>query len=384
MSVPIGSAGEDPEIGKNVLSKAPIANAQLEQEQPSHRWRLSLGAAYRSIGDVHFVSEFRAPSLHLPSLFGDGFRRVPAIGDLSSPVDREYSDGYVRPDAGTPADGTTGYWGYQNASQVNGDSLNFNASGSQRIVSNQTEGVLNQLSGEELDSWSPVIQLDYVVIEREAFSVAARVGFMYSVHDFSTLSSRAVALQGAEDFRLDFSDSYDLQGVIPPLAPYEGSSIGPGPLIDASPTTRSHSSSLIQTQRGEYASTLRQDFDMKLATLSDGVVIEFGGDRLTGFLSAGVTLNIADWSAETGEQVTLTENGTRRDYRRWKDSAAGTELGLGVYAEAGTAVALTDRISIAGFGRYDWADSFDAKFGRSQIHVDLGGWSAGVTLRVDF
>ena len=192
------------------------------------------------------------------------------------------------------------------------------------------------------------------------------------------------ASETARDYRIEFTDHYDLEGIIPPLPPYEGSPTGPGPLINATPSDRLATSSLVGTRRGEIVSTLKQNFDLDLATVSDGVVIEMNGERISGFASAGLSLNIADWSASTDERVTIHTGRRAREIKRWHDSASDTEFKFGVYLETGLALKLKEHLSLTAFGRYDWTDSIEASFGASRVDIDLSGWSAGASLRFTF
>src|SRR5436190_17264130 len=48
-------------------------------------------------------------------------------GPAAAGADHRYNDGYVLVDSSGNAGGMTWYWGYQNASQVVGDSMQFHA-----------------------------------------------------------------------------------------------------------------------------------------------------------------------------------------------------------------------------------------------------------------
>src|SRR5688572_29764695 len=90
-------------------------------------WTLSAGPSARNIGTLKINAASRSAAFGLPSLVGSEAMVTPPVGDPDSPADRFYEDGYVRQDAGTALDGSTWYWGYESASQVQGDNLVYTA-----------------------------------------------------------------------------------------------------------------------------------------------------------------------------------------------------------------------------------------------------------------
>jgi len=47
-------------------------------------------------------------------------------------------------------------------------------------------------------------------------------------------------------------------------------------------------------------------------------------------------------------------------------------------------VPIGSKVSLSGFGRYDWSDDLEAEVGPSRFSVDLSGWSAGVLVGINF
>ena len=70
------------------------------------------------------------------------------------------------------------------------------------------------------------------------FRIGFSAGLDFMKADQSLAFSNFSATQTRDDYRLDYEDRYDLQGVIPPQAPYAGTIGGAGPLIDNIPVIR--------------------------------------------------------------------------------------------------------------------------------------------------
>ncbi len=110
-------------------AKSPVATAG------DWEYSLSAGPAWRRSGTLNFTGGSLSGSAFIPSFVGSNVLIVPPIGPATEIGDRFYDDGYVRTDPSTAIDGYTGYWGYQNATQVAGDNLAMHATGFQSIRS---------------------------------------------------------------------------------------------------------------------------------------------------------------------------------------------------------------------------------------------------------
>lgn len=142
----------------------------------------------------------------------------PATG---SQEDRFYDDGYNRLDSSGNAGATTWYWGYENASQWVGDT----------IVMHSTSSVGAAERNEEEDTFQSGLELTYArdlgALGRGRWGVESAFGFMDMViRDRSPLAAPTSVL----------SDAYQLGGVVPPVAPYSGTFLGPGALLGSTPT----------------------------------------------------------------------------------------------------------------------------------------------------
>ena len=321
-----------------------------------------------------------APSLMLggtrPSLSDAAGLTYP---DNSSPMAREFDDGYVRPDiwtgdAGVPSDrqGMTWNWGANNASQYNYDggnhpTLTFHKDrgeyvGSEYTSSSKsdddlpTEGVEVKTS-RLLYSWTD----GNATSNRPNPKVLVDVSLVFGLAFIPGTQQKSRRTAGQDVYNLSetytYSDYYGTAagGSYPPLQlPYSGTagSVGgsdAGPLIPVTPT----SSSLDSTYVGSLRDTV--EIKSKLWRLRGETGIEFAKpltDRLDVYVAPQIVLEFIDMSAERNETATYgsagqpgTELGSRSnsahkmtvmpgalltagaDYRFNKDWYAGASVG---------------------------------------------------------
>lgn len=151
-------------------------------------------------------------------------------GPAAGGANHFYNDGYVKLDSSGDAGGTTWNWGYQNSSQVVGDTMQFHAvqqGGASGLGSSEATGV--QYGGE-------------IIYQR----IMGRVPGMTSVRwglegafgytDLDLRDNRNVT--GPATLT---TDTYQLNGVLPPGAGYQGTFQGPGTLLGDTPTRTSMS-----------------------------------------------------------------------------------------------------------------------------------------------
>ena len=140
----------------------------------------------------------------------------------------DYDDGFVRTDVSGNAGGKTWYWGYEDDNQVSGDSLlmhTLNASpwdGYTQDLEGEIMPGVELTYGRELKRW-PLKNERAIILGAELAISALDVEFK----DQATLSGNVSRTTSA----------FGLDGVVPPGAPYSGTYNGPGPLIDATPSS---------------------------------------------------------------------------------------------------------------------------------------------------
>ncbi len=178
----------------------PAADAQ---ENPN---RLSLGPRFGLNFKANFNNSaaFKTPGV-IPGL---------ALGG----TDHFYDDGYVRVDASGNFGGVTTFWGYQNASQVVGGSMEFHAV----QASSPTSANDNPQFGAEL------------IYQRIFGSLPAALGGRWGMEagfGYTQLDLR----HKRTGFGPVLTDTYPLNGVLPPLAAYNGTFLGPGAVLGDTP-----------------------------------------------------------------------------------------------------------------------------------------------------
>lgn len=349
------------------------------------------------------------PHHHLPGC-QCGFRHRPA--------DRTYDDGFVNQDAGTPIFGDTTFWGYNNASQLQGNTLSFNAvtgSTTTTVSSSSSSTSTRTSSSSRLSSglgWNDDLEGSgwFAQIESPALfklgpvALSLDLGYSFAGADSSqstggVFQARQESVQtrstgaGVTSVRTrtgSVTDSYDVTGLIIPSAPYAGTNGGIGPLITNVPASRqntntnsvsfplnSPASSSSSRSSALFLSNVHESFEVDLHTLSFGPRFSYEYKRVRLGLGLGFGLNIADWEADYQETLSVRQNGGKsRVLKRYHENSSGTEVLPGFYLEPSLQVRLFQRVSLFASGRYDWAESFSSRVGPSAFDFEAGGWSA--------
>jgi hypothetical protein len=344
---------------------------------------LSAGPAVRTLGQVKINSGYRSGGYLLPSLVGPDSLTVPPVGDTGSYADREYDDGYVRQDAGTPFDGTTWHWGHDNASQVEGDELVFHATGFQSIRDDgRSAPNAGPASKDTLDGMAPHLQFDArSPYHLGPFRIGFSAGFDFMKADQSLAFSNFSARQALDNYRLDYEDRFDLDGVIPPLAPYAGSIGGPGPLIGNVPVIRSITPVLISTDTGSFRNQVSSSIEIEALSFTFGPTFSLRQGPLEFAVSSGVIVNLYDWSARQSESLDATTTAATTRVANWHESDSGTKVRPGLFAQAELSYAVTEQVGLGGFLRLDAAGEFRAQAGPTVYKIDPYGVTAGFQVR---
>ncbi|MCD6048736.1 MAG: hypothetical protein K0Q55_139 [Verrucomicrobia bacterium] len=172
--------------------------------------RFSLGARF----GMNFKSAFGNTALTPAPVFS-------SPGAPVGGINHTYDDGYNLVDSSGNIGGMTWNWGYQNASQVVGDTIQMNSLSTVSPVLPARDGATDdpQLSAEL--TYQRVIGF---FGEGDAGRWGFEAGFGYtslSLHD----------RRGANGLSTLITDTYQLNGVIPPFPGYGGTFAGPGPLL---------------------------------------------------------------------------------------------------------------------------------------------------------
>ena len=203
----------------------------------------------------------------------------------NNPSQGIYDDGYVRPDSQTAADGLTGFWGYNKASQYNAGThtLDMHATSSYSTIGSSSE------SGGAF----PGFELAYG--DNYWYWKHARVGWelgfgMLFINNISDNRSMPASAQ-------QITASYDTGNTVVPAAPYQGPSSGQGPLISSSPFQT-------QTQQAFGTVTGARTLDVNLYTIRLGPSFYWDvTDNVGVSLGAGPAMGIASSTYHFDENI---------------------------------------------------------------------------------
>lgn len=367
-------------------TEATRSEAHLESAPVQRRdhFRISGGWMWRNLDGVRFHSGSRAQNFRLPSMFSEG-RQDPMIGSANVYGERMYADGFVKIDAGTDSDGATSSWGYEDASQVDGGLMHFHATGARQTASTGTHFEDAGQWGFDGSGGAPVVQFDWLHDSGPLWSAGLQIQWSFLSLDGNHRGSNFSSIQEGSDYKYHFTDTYDLQGVIPPRAPYQGSGAGNGPLLNNVPSSRSRVETRIGGGQVDFFNEIRESLEVDVNTLSVGPTLnaQFGPAAMQ--LAAGFVLNIAHWDATHEESLMFSRNGAREiQVTQWRAQDSGTDLLPGFYMQGAVSVPLTERITLIGFGRYEWSKALESTVGPSTFSMELSGWSMGALVGVTF
>lgn len=247
--------------------------------------RLSLGPRF----GMNFKASFKNSAPVNPGL---------ALGGLN----HFYNDGYVLLDSAGNTGGQTWNWGYRDPSQVVGDTMQFHA--------------VQPKSGKVSDDPQYGGELTY---QRVLGTLRDQHNFLWGVEagfGFTDLDLR-------DNPTSITTDTFQLNGVVPPSAGYNGTFVGPGPLLGDTPTRTFESS--IATLPGY------QKLSGQLYTIRMGPFAEWYFNEKTSLLgSVGLTLAPSSVSYDFAETTTVPGGSTFVE----RGHSSKTELLYGAYASA--------------------------------------------------
>ncbi|MDB6125531.1 MAG: hypothetical protein JWQ71_4524 [Pedosphaera sp.] len=147
-------------------------------------------------------------------------------GPATGNANHTYTDGYVKVDSSGNAGGRTWNWGYQNPSQVVGDTMQFNTPKSGSFAGAAASEVTGGPQyGGELIYQRVLGDLPFLPSGRWGLETA------FGCTDLNLRDDR-----NASGPVLVTTDAYQLNGVLPPGAGYHGTFQGPGTLLGDTPT----------------------------------------------------------------------------------------------------------------------------------------------------
>jgi len=251
------------------------------EDLPENLDRLSLGARF----GMNFKADFRNNTA-----FRAAGGSAASPGAATGGVDHNYDDGYVRLDSSGNAGGLTWNWGYQTASQVAGNTMQFHAT---QAGTPSSPGLSDATDDPQFGT-----ELTYQ-------RILGRLPVTSGLWGFETgLGYTALSLQGdSSASRVDTTttDTYQLNGVLPPSAGYNGTYTGPGALLGDTPTRASASSTTTLNTHEKLSGNL---YSIRLGPFAEWELAH----KLS--LAASVGLTLAPASVEYDfSEVTTTSAG---------------------------------------------------------------------------
>lgn len=300
-------------------------------------------------------------------------------------ADRQYADGYVKPDEGT-ADpdsiiaGLTWDWGADDvSSQYSSGSMEFRTEMSRWT---ETTSFSSESAGAYSDGDRDILMGveavgGWMFYEGEKSDASIDAGFrFYGSGDLSAASRYGTTVTTTRhEYR--YVDSYDASGWTDvPSGSYEGSPEGPGRVIGAAPTRREELMGLYNSSETYYYRT-NTKLDYNIWDLRLGPTVGWKAtDYLT--LRGGVYGLIGLVDAKLSSSVN-TSDGSRGAKKSNCEPVFG--IALGVSAQLN----LTDGVYLVGSAEYDWwTDAVSLRAGGADARIELSDFTVSVAIGFEF
>ncbi len=310
-------------------SDSKLADIVTAPSTPSH-WRIGVGYAQMLGLKTEFtgLGNFRSPVTAQP---------------LGSGINRDYDDGFVHLDSSGNLGGETWNWSYANATQYNSantGSMDFSITNS--LSNGHTEEDGGGKPGAEIFGYYDMGAAGFSVVKDRQATWGFRAGLQYSRVNVSNNDILSTGLTKT-------TDTFELNGTIPPLSPYTGSFGGPGPLLGDSPS-RSNGVSGVGLVKGS------RELDVHLALTNLGSYLEVPvTEKFDILIEAGVSVGVASGSYEFHSATTASGLGTQESSGR----ESRTCFLPGIYLGLGGTYQINKDWAILGSGRYQNMGSFD-------------------------
>ena len=265
-----------------------------------------------------------------------------------------YDDGFVLADSGGSASGLTWNWGYENASQLAGDFINYNRYSNLPVSGNFSGGSDDQSLGAELLAG---VEIGRFAIGTREFAWGVELGYGYNPFK---LAHQATAT-GTVNY---VAASHSLGGIVPPVAPYSGTATGPGPLLNLTPSTYTEiTSAATSTFNGTLTSDLHNfKFGGWLETeLTDNFSLNF---------SAGYASIYADTQLKFRETVTIANPGIPA-LAATDTTAGGRNWQSGFYAQLRGTWQFSPNVGVYVAGDFQSNENFEFSEAGQDIKLDF-------------
>lgn len=268
------------------------------------------------------------------------------IGPDRGGVDHIYDDGFNRVDSGGNADGQTWFWGYENPSQIVGDSILMNSTAT-------TPGTIRGIS--DAPYWGVEFNYARELGWNGSYWWGVEIGISWVNLDIS--ERRSLTTDAVRTV-----DAYPLGGLVPPPAPYSGTFSGPGPRIGDNPqrSFQTFSNAALTTGSYDLEATL---YALRLGLIyetpfTDWFTLQFGGGILGAFVDS---------------EFTYRESTSIQGIGSFQHSGSGSERDFlgGAYARAGFGMHFSPHVMASLGLQYNYLGSFSQEVDGRRASVDL-------------
>jgi hypothetical protein len=288
----------------------------------------------------HFGLNFRA-GLNIRATFSEPSTLAPSSALAAGlTLNHQYDDGFVKVDSSGNQGGQTWNWGYQHASQVSGGDI--------LMHSTAIEG------GNERSTDDPNLGFDFNYVRDLGHyhwgQWGLKIGSGYThvnVRDNDPMSVKSETI----------TDTYALNGVTPPVAPYSGSFNGPGPVLGSQPI--SHSLDATETILSGNHNVNASLVDVRLGPSVNVPLFK----RFSVQASGGAAIGFVD------SHFTFSENSLTGSV-----SGGNNRVGVvgGAYAEAGFAYRFWRSASLFTGAQFEYLGDFKQSADGRSAQLNLG------------
>lgn len=335
-------------------------------------WEWRVGPVFRVGNSIEVQWDGDAVAARMPDWVngGTGGGGSPPVGATDRYADRSYADGYVRLDPGTTDPetdvyGMTWYWGYENASQRQGDTVVFHST----PVEEHSGGYLLEpwRGRDESDAVGVGAELSRTLLHRGRTTMMLVAGCSW----YDTQHTRFEVRRRGSVSAWRYVDTYSAPHTPFPSAPYSGTYEGPGYLISNQPDSRTVEQTGGRESDWEAVSSLHTDTDMLDVHIGLGMRAAFG--RIGVGLSPHIRAAWVGMDAHPTTTVAPLPEGAVTFGSTTSEQAF--ILGAGMAAETDVRFWRNWRMHVAVSADW-WADAVNVRAEPFDVELELGHWSA--------
>jgi hypothetical protein len=323
---------------------------------------LLVGTSHAEPGQWSFGAGY-APIIGLRTEFSGfgNFRNPFPVPAPAGGTNYFYTNGSVQVDSSGNAGGQTSFFSYNNAAQydpagfggngaLNFSTLGGNVSGAGSVVDNNVAAA----AGFQMYGYLDLGEVSFLpAADGRKASWGLRTGVQYARVNNSNNAGQVGSVG-------TINDSFNLNGVIPPAAPYTGTFGGPGPLLGDTPTRT--------TGTAVAAISGYRQLDVQLAVTTFGSYLALPvTKKLDVMLEGGGVLAVASGGYTYESTVSVPGVGTQVS----GGHKHSTKLLPGVYTSVGLAWHMTEQFSLQGSVRYQFMRQFSLNANGSNANLSF-------------